>query len=560
MTARAPLTAKRKSPTAAECRQLADLFDSGRHAKLESRTRVLLSEYPNSGFLWKALGAALQMQGRDSLPALQKAAQVSPGDAEAHNNLGFALQERGQFDDAAASCRRALQVEPGYAEAHSNLGNVLRDLGLLDEAVASHRRAVERKPDYAKMHNNLLFALNYHPDKSGEEIFAAYREFNTRIGLPCRLEWRPHSNSRDIKRRLKVGYVSPDFRRHSVRHFLEPLLASHDKDEVEVFAYADLAREDAVTQRYQGYVDHWAPTIGMTDAVLAERIRSDGIDILVDLAGHTAKNRLGVFARKPAPVSLHWLDFGYTTGLSAIDYYLTDEYTVPHGSEHLFSEQPWRLAPLGLVYRPAEEMGPVNALPALDRGHVTFGTLTRSVRINYRSIRAWAAILNRVPNSRLMVASSNFKDAGMQQALAEKFAACGISRERLDICSRSPSWDVLREMDISLDCFPHNSGTTLIESLYMGAPFVTLAGRASIGRLGHAILQAAGHPEWIAGTEDEYVEKAVALASDLPKLAALRAGLRGEMEASPLMDEPGFARKVEQAYREMFGTWSDKNS
>jgi predicted O-linked N-acetylglucosamine transferase (SPINDLY family) len=355
---------------------------------------------------------------------------------------------------------------------------------------------------------------------------------------------------------LKVGYVSPDFRHHAVRHSLEPLLANHDKEVVEVYAYAELAKEDAVTSRYKGYVDHWVPTTGLSDDTLAERIHADAIDILVDLAGQTAKNRLGVFARKPAPVSLTWLGFGYTTGLTAIDYFLADSATAPVGSEGLFAETPWRLPSPGFVYRPAEGMGPVSPLPATERGHVTFGTLTRAIRINHRTIRVWSEILKRVPGSRLVIDSSNFQDTTTQEVLAEKFAAHGISREQLEIGFHSPPWDMLRGMDIGLDCFPHNSGATLFETMYMGVPFVTLVGRPSVGRLGCSLLQGLGHPEWIAWTEEEYIEIAVALATDLPKLSALRAGLRQEMETGPLMDEPAFARKVEAAYREMFAAWS----
>jgi protein O-GlcNAc transferase len=306
-------------------------------------------------------------------------------------------------------------------------------------------------------------------------------------------------------------------------------------------------------------VDHWVPTRGMSDAALAERIRADGIDILVDVAGHTAHNRLGVFARKPAPVSLSWLGFGYTTGLSAVDYLLTDEVGVPAGSEGLFSEIPWRLATPSFAYRPAEGMGEVSPLPALRHGQVTFGTLTRAVRINHRTIRVWSQILKRVQGARLVIDSRDFQGASMQEALAEKFSAQGIERGRLQIGYHSPPWDVLRDMDIGLDCFPHNSGTTLDESLYMGVPYVTLAGRPSVGRQGSMVLQGAGHAEWIARTEEEYVDKAVALARDLPGLARVRAGLRAQMQASALMDEAGFARKVEAAYREMFAKWAQNN-
>ncbi len=486
----------------------------------------------------------------------RQALHFKPTHAQAHCNLGATLQALGQFADAQASYRQAIQIKPDYAEAYSNLGNTLGDLGRLEEAQAAYRRALELQPDFAQAHSNLLFTLNYHPDKSGAQVFEAYREYERQFGQPYRGHWRPHTNNPDPQRRLKVGYVSPALRQHSSRHFLEPLLAHHDKTVVEVVAYAELNREDAVTARYKGYFEHWVPTKGMSDDALAERIRADGIDILVDVAGHTAGNRLQVFARKPAPVSLHWLDFGYTTGLEAIDYYLTDWPTVPQGSEALFSEEPWRLDGPGLVYRPAEDMGQASELPALKNGHITFGTLTRAVRINHHTVRVWAQLLHRVPGSRLVVNSGDYRSATMQQALSAQFAAHGIDPQRLDIGHQSPPWDVLRGIDIGLDCFPHNSGTTLFESLYLGVPFVTLAGRASVGRMGCAILSGLGRPEWVAQTEDEYVAIAANLAADLPRLQALRSGLRGQMQASALMDEVAFVRGVEAAYRRMFERWA----
>ena len=376
-----------------------------------------------------------------------------------------------------------------------------------------------------------------------------------------RSTWRKHDNTPDPNRRLRVGYVSADFRYHVCHLYVEPLLSHHDKTQVEVYAYAELTSEDHITARYKSYVEHWIPTKGMSDEMLAERIRSDGIDILVDLSSHTANSRLPVFNRKPAPVSLSWLiGSGYTTGLSAIDYFLADEVLVPMGSE-LFTEQPWRLATPAYSYRPNEGMGEVNALPAQRRGYVTFGVLTRSIRINHHTIRVWSELLKAVPNARLVIDSPSYKDVAMQERLASSFAEHGIVRNRLEIGNayRYP-WDALREIDITLDSFPNNTGTSLLVSLYMGVPFITLASRPSLGRFGSHNLQGAGHPEWIAESEEEYLAKAVALAGDLDRLAAYRAALRSEMERSPLRDETGFARKVEEAYRQMWRIWCDKQN
>ena len=529
--------------------------DPARVEQLFRTTLRLREAFPDA---WVGLALALEAQGKfdEAIDSYREAIRFKPDFAEAYKNLAMLCKDRGKIQTAVESYRQAMLLGPADAGVCAGLGDSLREQGEIDAALEMYRAAFDVEPDLIGIHSHLLFTLNYHPDKSAQEVFAAYRIYDERVGMPLRSTWSEHSNSRDPNKRLKVGYVSPDFRQHAVRNFLEPLFAHHDKRQVEVFAYAELSQEDAVTARYRGCVDHWVATTGLSDEALAQRIRADGIDILLDLAGHTADNRLAVFARKPAPVSISWLGFGYTTGLSAIDYMLTDGASAPEGSEGLFAEQPWRLATPGYAYRPAEGMGAVNSLPALGNGHVTFGTLTRSVRINHRSVRVWSQILHRVPRARLVVDSGNYRDAQLRSALVDKFAAHDINPERLEIGFHSPPWDVLRGMDIGLDCFPHNSGTTLFESLYMGVPFVTLAGRPSVGRLGSSILTGAGHPEWIARSEDEYVDLAVALASDLPKLATLRAGLRAEMLTSALMDEPGFARKVELAYRAMFARWA----
>ena len=535
------------------------LIEQGRLVEAEFSFARAVQLEPQNTSAYSNLGMALQRQGRlqAAEACLRRCIALDEKFHIAHLNLNVVLDDLGRSEEAEVAVRRALQLDPNCAHAHNSLGYLLKDRGRIEDAEASIRKALVLEPYNASAHSNLLFVLNYHPDKSAEEIFQAYREFDTQLGLPFKAQWRPHANDRGTQRRLKVGYVCPSLSQHSTRHFLEPLLAHHDHTRLEVVAYSDLVlASDATTQRYRTYFDRWLATAGMSDDALAQQIRDDGIDVLVDIAGHTRGNRLGVFARKPAPVSLHWLDFGYTTGLGAIDYYLTDHASAPPGSDSLFSETPWRLPVPGLAYRPSPGMGEVSALPALERGYVRFGTLTRAIRINHHTIRVWAEILHRVEGARLVVDSSNFASVAAQETLAQKFLAHGISRERLEIGCHSPPWDVLRGLDIGLDCFPHNSGTTLFEMLFMGVPYVTLAGRPSVGRLGCAILEGIGQTQWVAESEQAYVEKAVALAQDLGGLKRIRAQLRARMQASPLMDEAGFARHVEDAYTSMFERWS----
>lgn len=508
---------------------------------------------------WHNMGASFSELNRldEAEACYRRALEIDPAYASAHGSLAIVLMWLGRTGEAEDSYRRAIKLKPGLASAHSNLGSLIKDSGRFDEAEACYRRALEIKPDYEDAFGNLLFASNYHPDKSAEEIFAVYQEYEARFGLPHRGEWQAHGNRRETSRRLRLGYVSPDFKTHAAQRALEPLLARHDKAQFEIYAYAELAREDEVSARYKQHVDHWIATRGLSDAELAGRIRADEIDILVDLAGHTAGNRLGVFARKPAPVSVSWLGFVYTTGLTAIDYYLTDEIIAPAGSERLFAEKLWRMpAPAGF-FRPVEGMGEVNHLPALTAGHVTFGSLSRMVRLNHKVVRVWSEILRQVEGAKLAVDSRDFLGEGNQDWLARQFATYGIGRERLQIGFHTPPWEVLRATDIGLDCFPHNSGTTLVEGLYLGVPQITLADRPSVGRIGSTLINAAGHPEWIAHSEEDYIAKAVDLAGDLGRLSRLRLGLRAEIEKSPLMDEEGFVRRLEQAYRDMWRVWCE---
>ncbi|EXJ14119.1 TPR domain protein, putative component of TonB system [Imhoffiella purpurea] len=538
------------------------LNDMGRFEEASDCFERALAVDPQSVAAYSNRGMSMFRLGHLDLAMAyyDQALAIQPSAIEPLNNRAILLHHLGRMDEALASVDKSLAEKPDFAMALNNRANVLKDLARFDEAIADYRRAIAIKPDFSIAYSNLLFVLNYHPAKSAEDIFSAYQDYDRRYGEPHRGSWRSHRNDPDPQRRLRIGYVSADFRGHSAYYFLKPLFAQHDKSLVELTAYSQVMREDHITAELREHVDHWVSTLGMSDEALAERIRADRIDILVDLAGHTGGNRLGVFARRPAPVSVSWMGYGYTTGLKSIDYFLTDSVMAPAGSEHLFAEAPWRLDAPSIAYRPSDDMGMVGSLPALDRGFITFGTLSRSVRINDRVIRVWSIILNQVGGSRLVIDSKDFVTPSAQAAMAARFAAHGIGPDRLDIGYHSPPWDLLRSMDIALDCFPHNSGTTLIESLYMGVPFVTLADRPSVGRIGSMMLVGAGHGEWIAENENDYVGKAVALANDLERLAEIRATLREELDSGPLRDEVGFARRVEQAYRQMWGRWCTSES
>jgi len=517
-----------------------------------------LSINPDHQTAYSDHGLALLAMGRsgDAVSSLEKAVMRNADSDGIQNNLGQAYLRDGQLEKAKHTIAKALTLNSDYVLAYNNLGVVHQELAEFPQAHKMFERALELEPNYVQAMSNMLFTLNYDPDKSGKEIFKSYKAYNKTFAEPLAAEQRPHDNEADTEKRIKIGYVAPTFYNHSVTPFLMPLFDNCSHDQFEVFAYADLTKSDKYTEQYKSNSDHFILTTGMSDEDLAERVREDKIDILVDIAGHAKGSRLPVFARKPAPVSIHWLDFGYTTGMPAIDYYLGDPNTTPEDQDHLFGEnEVWRVDGPSFVYRPNPNMGEVSSSPAVRNGFVTFCSLSRSVRMNDKTLRVWSEILKAVPKSKLRLDSRNFKDETMCDSITAKFHNLGVEADRLILGFSSPPFDTLREVDIAFDCFPHNSGTTLYEHLYMGNPYVTLANRASVGRLGATILRGGGFGEWVAETEEEYVDIAVRLASDIPALAEIRSNLRSRFEQSAMMDESAFIDRFERAYREMWQRW-----
>lgn len=469
------------------------------------------------------------------------------------NNLGNILSAAKRISEAREAYQKALEVAPDYRPVLINLAGVEANFGNLDRAIELLRGVL----DAAQARTNTFFFANYHADWSGEQVFAVYRDIIERF-FPQR-RYFDYANSLQLKRRLRIGYISPDFRHHVCALFIEPLMRNHDHEKVEVFAYSLVRLEDQVTERFMGYADHWRHCVGLSNELIAEQIRADQIDILVDLAGHTANNGLACLALKPAPVQVSWwMGIAFGTGLKAVDYFLADEQMLPPGCEASFAEQLWRMPGPAVAYMPNAMMPEVSPLPALSNGHITFGSLTRPVRLNHRVIRVWSELLKRVPNSRLILDSSAFDDAGLCEHYRHKFAEQGIDPARLDFGYTAPVWDALGKMDIALDCFPHNSGTTLYESLWMGLPVVTLRHRPSMGRVGALILHGMGRGEWCADSEEEYLDKLAALAADPGELARIRAGLREEMRNSPLCDGVDFARRMELTYQQMWQRYCEQ--
>lgn len=534
------------------------LQQQGRLAEAVSSYREALRINPDMAEVHCNLGSVHQELGKpeESIISHRQAIKIKPDFAKAYINLGSALHALGQLDEAVACGRRALLIKPDDADAHWVLGNALWGQGLLEDAIVSYRKALSIKPDFALAYSNLLCSMQYMATVTPAEVFSEHQHYAEQYETPHRALWQHHKNSRNPERRIKIGYVSGDFFDHSVAFFIEPILASHDKAQVEIYCYYNHTKHDSHTDRIAASSSHWLVCAGMGDEQLAERIHADGIDILVDLSGHTSRNRLLVFARKPAPVQATWIGYPGTTGLTAMDYRITDAYLDPPGlTERYHSEQLIRLPDTGAAFRPEPGCPPVNPLPALTSGELIFACLNNLLKINSAVTALWARLLMALPDSRLML--GNVTDSGTRQRLVEMFGKAGIAAERLILQPRMPIADYLalhQQIDLVLDPFPYNGGTTTLHSLWMGVPVITLAGEHAVSRVGVALLSRVGLSEFITHSEDEYLQRAIQLAQDLPGLNRIRQSLRGRMGGANC--EPGaITRNLEAAYRDMWRKW-----
>jgi len=432
------------------------------------------------------------------------------------------------------------------------LASALLKQGQADEGIANYRKALQLQPDNARAFSNLLFGLQNLSTCPPVELFDEHLRYAERFEAPLKPFWQPHGNSRDPERRLKVGYVSGDFCNHVVALFFEPILAGHDKSKFEIYGYYNNNQFDSHTEWIAAHMDHFLVCHTLSDEQLAERIRADGIDILVDLAGHTANNRLLVFARKPAPVQCTYIGYPGTTGLSAIDYRISDPWQDPVGlTERYHSETLVRLLG-GMAFAPDPASPEVNELPALHSGQFMLACLNNLSKVNPAVIALWSRILRALPQARLML--GNVTDDSIRQRLLDLFSQNEIGPERLILQTRVPMADYLalhHQIDRALDPFPYNGGTTTMHSLWMGVPVITLAGDHAVSRLCAAHLSRVGLDEFITHSEDEYLQCAIRFANDLPALNQVRQSLRARMSASAC-DPAAITRQLEAAYREMW--------
>jgi predicted O-linked N-acetylglucosamine transferase (SPINDLY family) len=547
-----PNTARAWFQLGTQCRAQGKLFEAIGHYQ-----RAVGLE-PDFAHAQHDLGVAYLLCGRlaEAETQFRRTVELAPVSAPAHNSLGIALMQQGKLEEAQASYQQAVDLRADFTEAFNNLAFTLAGQGRVDEAVAAYRTALQLKPDAAPIHSNLVFYLHFLPDYDAAAILEEARRWNERHAKPLRPFIRPHSNARDPERRLRVAYVSSDFRNHPASCFTVPLLAQHDRGSFEIYAYADERQPDPVTHRLRGHADVWRNTLHLSHEQLAELIRRDQIDILVDLAMHMAANRLLVFARKPAPVQVTWLAYPGTTGLSTIDYRLTDPYLDPPGLfDACYTEESVRLADTYWCYDPLCEPLPIGPLPALRNGYVTFGCLNNFYKINDPLLALWARVLQAVPQSRLLLLAPR---GAARDRILDRFEQAGLAAERVHFADKRPRPEYLRlyqEIDLGLDPVPYNGHTTSLDAFWMGVPTITLVGQRVVGRGGWSQLCNLGLKDLAAQTPEQYVGLAGEWATDSSRLAELRATLRQRMQQSPLMDVPRFTRQIEAAYRQMWRRW-----
>ena len=500
----------------------------------------------------------------------QMARTLKPGHAVAAFELANALHEARMKDEAAVAYREAIAIEPGYVAAINNLGMTLLDQGEVKGAMAQFRGAMAMTKtegaELAMSHSNLLYAMHFDPETTADKLVAEHAAWAEKFADPLRGEARAHENDRSPGRRLRVGYVSGNFANHPVGRFIVPVLEAHT-DAVEVFCYATSKRDDELTQRAKAAADVWVVADAMKDAVLAEKVRRDHIDILVDLTMHMSGCRLGVFARRPAPVQMSYLAYNSTTGVDAIGWRITDRWVEGDGGKalrHKGTEAPW-----GFVEKPAvlegcywcydvtfaEAHSPaVNKLPAKRCGHVTFGCMNNFAKVSQRALEVWGRLLREVDGAQLIL---HAQPGAHREKIWERFAAAGVARERVrffDWLSVDQFYTLHHAIDIALDPFPTVGGTTTCDALWMGVPVVSLVGSLPIGRSGRSILQQVGLGELAVNSEEQYMEAAAALAGDWGRLGKLRGELRGRV-LEGLGNGAKFVADLEGVYRRVWREW-----
>ncbi len=537
-------------------------------ALISYRMAIILK--PDWAEAYQRLGYLLSHLGRfeEAVPVYRKLITLKPEWADVHNalglaliNLGFASLDFEKFREAEACHRQALLVEPDLPDTYCNLAASPLQTGLgRDEAIALCEKAIELRPGFMPAHQILLFMQQYSEKLTPQHLRNSLEKF-AEACFSESLEL-PHANVPDPEKRLRIGYLSPDFRYHSCSWFIEPLLSAHDRQQVEVFCYANVPKSDKVTERLKALVENWYDLRSLNIDEVAALIQEHNIDILVDLAGHTSDNLLAVFQRKPAPIQVSWLGFPSSTGLSAIDYRISDCLLTPEDTPEYYAEKVWNLDCPSHCYRAYSRSPAVGSLPAERLGYVTFASFNNLAKVNVETVALWAKVLHAVDDSRMLIKNRQLDEPGIYRQYIEAFKAEGIAEERIELLGSIPGLEAhlnyYNRVDICLDTFPYNGATTTLEALWMGVPVVTRFGWRTASRYSLSFLDALNLRELATDDPEQFAQIAADLASNLPKLAQLRSELRTRMQHSPLCDEVSFARALETAYRKMWKRWCEK--
>lgn len=515
--------------------------------------------FPTSAAPLRVKASVLRMQRRlpEAAEVLQRAVAIAPADPKLLLTLAEVLDNCARYTEAADAYAAAARVASDSIDAQCGLAGALGHLGRLKEANAIFADVSRRVPGNPSLFSNVLFGMLFDPDVRPEQLEQAHREWWVRFGQPQASAWQPHENERSPDRVLRVGYVSPAFREHPIAFFIEPILAAHRAEHVQAICYSDTLKNDAVTERLRAHSPIWRDTAALDDRALDELIRADGIDILVDLTQHMGRNRMTLFARKPAPVQVCYLGYPYSTGLRTIDFRLTDAHLDTPPAEPPGPEQVARLASY-FCYRPPDDAPtPADEPPSRSRQQVTFGSMNQLMKLNPPVLDAWARIVRAIDGSRLLIKSAGLSDPLAHAPMLGALQRRGI--ERVELHGNSPLPDAMAQMsanvDVALDTFPYPGGTTTCHLLWAGVPVITLEGKLPVHRIGATVLRTIGLAELVARDLEEFVQIAIDLANDEPRRAELRRTLRQRMASSPLMDRGRFVRDLENLYRQMWLRW-----
>jgi predicted O-linked N-acetylglucosamine transferase (SPINDLY family) len=543
------------------------MIEQRRYAEARVQAGLMTERFPDHGLGWKILGAMLWAEGKtaEALDAMQTSARLMPADAEIHSNLGITLAKLKRFEEADSFLRKALDINPNFAAAHYRQGMSYELQGRYGEAEASLRKAIALRSDSLTVddehgYSNLLYLRSYNPEVDAATLFAEHRRFGEDFEAALRASWPRHPNAPDPDRCLKVGLVSGDLRQHAVATFLEPALMRLNLcRSLELHAYSNSAVEDEVSARLRQHVKHWHAIAPLSDPELCEKIMGDRIDILIDLSGHTGLNRLRAFARKPAPIQVSWIGYPGTTGLSAMDYYLTDCNWLPQGQfDASFTEKLVYLS-AAAIFRPSQSAPPVNGPPSLTSGCFTFGSFNRLGKINAATVDLWSRLLRALPTAKLLLGGVSLD--GKQLELIAQFAAQGIARERLTFhprCGMDTYLGLHHQVDMCLDTTPYSGGTTTHHAAWMGVPTLTLAGGTPAARQGAGIMLNLGLEAFVAANAADFVAKGDYWTSHPASLAEVRAGLRERSRGSPYQQTEVLVAGLERALRRMWVLWCAK--